>query len=89
VYSPTLGPLHQISLKPDGVIPMAAVRFPPQFDHCHSSLSEINISFDVYSDTSGLEYWLHEEDSKWGKKGNLFQIVYGEKRKPFARNALC
>jgi hypothetical protein len=89
VYNPTLGPLYQISLRPEGAIPMAGVRFPPQFDHCHSSLSEINISFDVYSDTSGLEYWLHEEDSKSGRKGDLFQIVYGPKRKPFAPNTIC
>jgi hypothetical protein len=89
VYNPTLGPLYQISLKPDGVLPMAAVRFPSQFDHCHSSLSEINISFDVYSDTSGLEYWLHEEDSQWGRKGDLFQVVYGPKRKPLKPNTFC
>jgi hypothetical protein len=67
---------------------MAAVKFPARIVHCHSSLSEFNISFDVYSDTSGLQYWLHEEDSKWGKKGDLFQIVYGPKRRPFPSNAL-
>ena len=89
VYNPTIGFLYQISLKPDGVIPMAEVRFPPQFDHCHSSVSEINISFDVYGDTSGLEYWLHEEDSSSGRKGDLFQIVYGPMRKPFAPNTIC
>jgi len=38
----------------------------------HSSLSEINIGFDVYSDRFGLEYWLHEENSKWRKKGDLY-----------------
>jgi hypothetical protein len=89
VYDPTLGPLAEIILRPDGVIPMAAVKFSPRFAHCHSSLSEINISFDVYSDTSGLQYWLQEEDSKWGKRGDLFQIVYGPKRKPFPPNTIC
>jgi hypothetical protein len=89
VYNPTLGPLAEIVFRPDGVIPMAAVKFPPRFAHCRSSLSEFNISFDVYSDTSGLQYWLHEEDSKWGKKGDLFQIVYGPKRRPFPSNTIC
>jgi hypothetical protein len=89
VSNPTSGPLAEITLMPDAVIPMAAVRFPPRFAHCHSSLSELNISFDVYSDTSGLEYWLHEEDSKWGKKGDLFQIVYGPKKKPLPPDTFC
>jgi len=68
---------------------MAALKFPPRFAHCHSFLSEINMSFDVYSDTSGLEYWLYPEDSKLRKRGDLFQIVYGPKRKPFQPNAIC
>jgi hypothetical protein len=89
VSNPTLGPLAEIILRPEGVIPMAAVKFPPRFAHCHSSVSEINISFDVYSDTSGLQYWLHEEDSKWGKKGDLFRIVYGPKRRPLPSNTVC
>jgi len=53
------------------------VKFPRAFVHCHASVSEINVSFDVYRDKFGLEYWLHEEDSKSGKKGDLFPIVYG------------
>ena len=65
-YNPTLGPLSGIILRPDEVIPMAAMRFPPRFAHCRRSVSEFNISFDVYSDTSGLQYWLNQEDSKWG-----------------------
>jgi hypothetical protein len=89
VSNPTLGALAEIILKPDGVIRMGAVRFSHSFDHCHSSVSEINISFDVYSDTSGLRYWLHEEDSKWGKKGDLYQIVYGPRRRPYPPNAFC
>jgi len=82
-YNPTIGPVHEIALRPDGVIPMFAVKFSALFELCHASVSELNISFDVYSDTSGLEYWLHEEDSRWGKKGDLYQIVYGRKRRHF------
>jgi len=68
---------------------MAAVKFSPIFAHCHTSVSEIIISFHGYSDTSGLEYWLHEEDSKWGKKGDLYQIVYGPRRRPYPTNTIC
>lgn len=89
LYNPTLGPLHEIAVRPDGVIAMSAVRFSPLFDHCHASLSEINISFDVYSDTSGLAYWLHEEDSRWGKRGDLYQIVYGRRRTPLPPHTFC
>jgi hypothetical protein len=89
VSNPVLGPLSEIILRPDGIVPMSAVKFPPRFAHCHSSLSEFNISFDVYSDGSGLEYWIHEEDSKWGKKGDLFRIVYGPKRRPFPPSTIC
>ncbi|MBZ5689972.1 MAG: hypothetical protein LAP86_33700 [Acidobacteriia bacterium] len=89
VYNPTLGPLYQVIVRPDGAIPMGAVKFPSTFAHCHTSESEINISFDVYSDTFGLEYWLHEEDSKWGKKGDLYRIVYGPTRRPFPPNTIC
>lgn len=89
VNNPALGPLFEIVVKPEGVIPMAAVRFPKVFTRCHSSLSEFNIGFDVYSDTSGLEYWLLEEDSQWGKKGELFQIIYGQRRPPYPSNTIC
>ncbi len=89
VYNPALGPLYQIIVRPEGVIPMSAVKFSAAFTHCHASLSEINIDFDVYSDTFGLEYWLHEEDSEWGKKGDLYRIVYGAPRRPDPPNTIC
>jgi len=89
VYNPTLGPLYQIIMRPDGIIPMGAVKFSSAFTHCHSSLSEINISFDVYRDRFGLEHWLHEDDSEWGKKGDLYWIVYGKGRRPDPLNMSC
>ena len=89
VSYPALGPLAEIILRPDGVVPMGAVEFPPSFAHCHSSVSEINISFDVYNDRFGLEYWLHQEDSKWGKKGDLYQIVYGPRKRQFSLKHIC
>lgn len=89
VHNPTLGPLYQIIVRPDGVIPMGAVKFSAAFTHCHSSESETNISFDVYSDTFGLEYWLHQADSEWGKKGDLSRIIYGPRRRPDPPNTFC
>jgi hypothetical protein len=89
VSNPVLGSLAEIAVRPDGVIPMGAVKFPPSFTHCHASESEINISFDVYSDRFGLEYWLHEEDTTWGKKGDLYRIVYGPSRRPYPPNTIC
>jgi hypothetical protein len=89
VYNPALGPLAEIIVRPDGVIPMGAVKFPPSFAHCHASVSEINISFDVYSDRFGLEYWLHEEDSEWGKKGDLYRVVYGPSKHHFSAKQIC
>ena len=89
IYNPTLGPLAEIIVRPDAVIPMGAVNFSSSFDHCHASVSEINISFDVYGDRFGLEYWLHEEDSQWGKKGDLYRIVYGPRTRRHSRNTIC
>ena len=89
VYDPSLGPLAGIIMKPEAVIQMGAVEFPAAFDHCHAGVSELNITFDVYRDTFGLEYWLHEEDSKWGKKGDLFQVVYGPTRRPYPPHSVC
>jgi len=89
VYNPTLGLLYQIIVKPDSFIPMGAVKFSAAFTHCHNSLSEINIGFHVYRERFGLEYWLQEEDSEWGKNGDLYWIVYGERRRPDPPNTIC
>jgi len=89
LYNSQSGSPHEIALRPDGVIPMSAVKYSPRFDHCHMWVSEINIWFDVYSDTSGLEYWLHEDNSQWGSKGDLYQIVYGPRRGPLPPNTFC
>lgn len=76
--NPALGRLLEVVIRPGGVIPMSAVRFPAAtFAHCPAVLTGIGVSFDVYSDASGLEYWLYGEDSKWGRKGDLYRIVYG------------
>jgi len=52
-YNPALRLLAEIIVTPDGVVPPGAVKFPPSFTHCHASVSEINISFDVHGDRFG------------------------------------
>ncbi len=89
-YMNNKGRLGEIEIVPDGVIPMRSVRFPATFDHClDSSKSEIGVQFDVYSDTSGLEYWLQAQSSRDGQKGDLFRIVYGRRRSRSGRNTVC
>ena len=83
VNNPTLGSLYDVELIPDAFIPFGAVKFPASFTHCHVSVSEINITFDVYGDTSGLEYWLHPQDH------HLVQIVYGRQRRPYPPHTIC
>ncbi len=78
-YNPTLGPLYQIALRPDGIIPMHSGSFPSAFKQHQTCLSELNICFEVYADRFGLEYWLHQADSKWGSTGDLYRVVYGPK----------
>ncbi len=83
------GPLAEIVLTPEGVIPMAAVRFPATFTHCRVIGGEKNLWFDVYRDGSGLEYWLYEQDSPWGQKGDLYRIVYGPSKASPGHKPTC
>ena len=81
--NPTSGPLFELELIPDAFIPFGAVKFPASFTHCHDSVSEVNITFDVYEDRFGLEYWLHPQDH------HLVKIVYGCKRRPYPPHTFC
>ena len=60
---------------------MLGVKFPAAFTHSLGSVSEVNVSCDVYSDSFGLKYWLYAEDSPVGKKGDLMEIEYGPSRR--------
>jgi hypothetical protein len=71
------GRLATLELKPRKRVSMRHVKFPPAFTHSLGSVSEINISCDVYSDDSGLEYWIYSENSYVGRKGDLMSIKYG------------
>jgi hypothetical protein len=71
------GRLASIEIIPKQRVPMLGVKFPPAFTHSLGSVSEINLTCDVYSDDFGLQYWLYAEDSVIGKKGDLMKIEYG------------
>jgi hypothetical protein len=71
------GRLASLELKPRKHVSMSRVKFSPAFTHSYGSVSEMNVKCDVYSDDSGLEYWIYAENSKVGKKGDLMRIVYG------------
>lgn len=70
------GRLASIAIRPKKRVSMSKVKFPPEFTHTFGGVSEINVSCDVYSDDSGLAYWVFAEDSAVGKKGDLMTIEY-------------
>lgn len=71
------GRLASLELRPTWRVSMRHVKFSSAFTHSYGDVSEINVSCDIYSDGSGLEYWIYSENSKAGKKGDLMSIVYG------------
>jgi hypothetical protein len=71
------GRLASLNIKPKQRVSMLRVKFPVKFTHSSGSVSEVNVSCDVYSDSFGLQYWLYAEDSVVGKKGDLMEIKYG------------
>jgi hypothetical protein len=80
--------LFMIELHPLHRVPMGGVRFSNAFKKIYGSVSEINIQCDVYGDQTGLQYWIVAKDSSYGKKGDLYQIVYGFSKWETALNEL-
>jgi len=75
-----VGRLAELSIKPKQRVSMLGVKFPAAFTHSFGSVSEINVSCDVYSDRFGLQYWIYSEDWQNGKKGDLHEIAYGPRK---------
>jgi hypothetical protein len=71
------GRLAEVAIRPRQRVSLLNVKFPSAFTHTYGSVSEINVSCDVYHDDFGLEYWIYAEDSPAGKKGDLMEIRYG------------
>jgi hypothetical protein len=75
------GRLASVDIWPKQRVSMLGVKFPAAFTHRQFIVSEINIAFDVYSDSFGLQYWIFAQNSAGGKKDDLWKIVYGPSEK--------
>jgi len=75
------GRLATIAVRPKKRVSMSQVKFPALFTHASGTVSETNVSCDVYSNESGLTYWILAEDSDVGKKGDLMTIEYGPSKR--------
>jgi hypothetical protein len=72
-----LGPLYSIEITPKHRVSLRRFKFPQEFSHSYGSVSEINITCDVYTDRFGLQYWVASGDFPSYKSGDLFRIEYG------------
>jgi hypothetical protein len=77
VRAEVVGRLASLNIRPKQRVSILGTRFPSTFSRSMGSVSEINVSCDVYSDRFGLQYWIYSEDWRNGKKGDLREIVYG------------
>jgi hypothetical protein len=71
------GRLAEVAIRPRQRVSLLNAKFPSAFSHTYGSVSEINVTCDVYRDDFGLEYWIYAEDTSAGKKGDLMEIRYG------------
>ena len=70
-------PLEEITITPKHRISLRHLKFPRVFSHSYGSVSEINVTCDIYADESGLQYWVISGDFPSYKKGDLLWIKYG------------
>lgn len=73
----TPGTLAFIEVTPKHRVLISRSSLSKEFKHSVGTASEINLLFDVYTDSFGLEYWIYKEDSSTAKKGDLWKIKYG------------
>ncbi len=69
LYSITVTPKHRLNLKD--------VHFSTVFSRRYGTVSEINVLCAVYSDASGMEYWIVSEPSGTYGVGDLLWVKYG------------
>jgi hypothetical protein len=74
------GPLASIVIAPKRRVSFKRIKLPAIFSHEYGSVSEINVSCDIYSDNFGLAYWVVSGNSRSYKKGDLLWIEYGPAR---------
>ena len=79
-HGPRSDPLDTIVVTPRHRVSLRRFTFPAAFSHGYGSVSEINVTCDVYTDEFGLEYWVISRDFPLHKKGDLLEIHYGPRR---------
>jgi hypothetical protein len=68
--------LSELRLTASHRISLRHLKVPGTFSYSGGGVSEINVTCDIYSDNSGLQYWVLSSDSETGRKGDLLWIVY-------------
>lgn len=76
-HEPYNRPLDSIKITPKRRIRFNSFRLPEGFSYSSGTVSEINIACNVYSDDSGLEYWVVARGHAGYRKGDVFMIRYG------------
>jgi hypothetical protein len=72
--------LDIIEVTPRNRVSLQRFKFPAVFSRISGSVSEINVTCDVYADDFGLEYWIASRDFPPLRKGDLLMIHYGSRR---------
>ena len=70
--------LWTILMKPKKRVSFSKVSFPETFRKSFGMTSHSKYTYEVYSDSDGLDYWIHAKNTKDGKykKGDLSSIHY-------------
>jgi hypothetical protein len=76
-HGPRNDPLDAIVITPKHRVSLRHLKFPLAFSHSYGSVSEINVTCDVYTDKFGLQYWVVSSGFPSYKKGDLLRIEYG------------
>jgi hypothetical protein len=76
-HGPRNDHLYQIVVTPKHRVSLRHSRFSSVFSHSFGTISEINVTCDVYKDSFGLEYWVVSRNYPSYKEGDLLQVLYG------------
>jgi len=79
-HSPRNDSLDTIEIRPKHRVSLRRIKFPATFSHTYGSVSEINVTCDIYADDFGLEYWVVSSNVQSHRKGDLLMIRYGPSR---------
>ena len=71
------GRVASITLRPRKRLSLKGVKFPPAFKWGGGHASHSDATWDVYSDGSGLKYYIFSNKTGEHEPGDLYQIEYG------------